>query len=69
MAFVVLTEYERQNPDHLFDLFTALTDVISTLPGDIQNAIADAYRLHPLYGRHYPDEHARACAAEALWHN
>jgi hypothetical protein len=67
MASIVLPHHEHRTPDHLADLFTALTDVIATLPADIQNAIADAYRLHPLYRKHDPDEHARACAAEALW--
>ena len=48
----------------LMDLWEALHDAIAEQDEDTRNAISDAYRLHPLYAKYFPDDHA-AVFAEA----
>jgi hypothetical protein len=44
----------------LNDLWEALNDAIAEQDEDTRNAISDAYRLHPLYAKYFPDDHAAA---------
>ena len=46
----------------LEDLWEALNEAIAEQDEDARNAISDAYRLHPLYAKHFPDDHAAALA-------
>jgi len=49
----------------LVDLWQALNDAIDEQGEDARNAISDAYRLHPLYAKHFPEDHAAALAEAA----
>lgn len=44
----------------LMDLWEALNEAIAEQDEDTRNAISDAYRLHPLYAKYFPDDHAAA---------
>ena len=44
----------------LRDLWKALNHAIDKQHEEIRNDIADRYRLHRLYAKHYPDDHALA---------
>jgi len=44
----------------LRDLWTALNDAIAQQNQAVRNDIADRYRLHRLYARHFPEDHALA---------
>jgi hypothetical protein len=44
----------------LRDLWTALNDTIEEQDPEIWNDIADQYRRHPLYAKHYPEDQALA---------
>lgn len=46
----------------LMDLWEALNEAIAEQDEDTRNAISDAYRLHPLYAKYFPDDHAAALA-------
>jgi hypothetical protein len=46
----------------LIELWEALKDAIDNQGEDVRNAISDAYRLHPLYAKYFPDDHAAAVA-------
>jgi hypothetical protein len=46
----------------LVDLWQALNDAIDEQGEDARNDISDAYRLHPLYAKHFPEDHAAAPA-------
>lgn len=48
----------------LADLWDALNDAIAEQDEDTRNAISDAYRLHPLYAKYFPDDHAAALAEQ-----
>ena len=50
----------------LRDLWNALNDAIKEQNEDVQNDIADRHRLHPLYAKHYPEDHALA-QADCHW--
>jgi hypothetical protein len=54
-ASKVITELRE-----LRDLWKALNDAIEEEDQDIRNDIAIRYRLHPLYAKHYPKNHALA---------
>lgn len=46
----------------LLEFWEALNDAIAEQDEDTRNAISDAYRLHPLYAKYFPDDHAAALA-------
>lgn len=43
----------------LNDLWGALNDAIAEQDEDTRNAISDAYRLHPLCAKYFPDDSRR----------
>jgi hypothetical protein len=58
---------KRPKPSHalvelrkLRDLWKALNDAIEEEDQDIRNDIAVRYRLHRLYAKHFPEDHALA---------
>ena len=44
----------------LRDLWKALNDAINEQDEDVQNDIAEVYRLHRLYAKHFSEDHALA---------
>jgi hypothetical protein len=63
MAPVVPKPKKRSARDELRelrDLWKALNAAIEHQEQDVRNDIADRYRLHPLYAKHFPEDHAIA---------
>jgi hypothetical protein len=54
-ASKVTTELRKRR-----DLWKALNDAIKEQDEDAQNDIAEVYRLHRLYAKHFPEDHALA---------
>jgi hypothetical protein len=53
-------DWNRFTPEQYQDLWEALNAAISEQHQDTQNEISDAYRLHPLYAKHFPDDYELA---------
>ena len=53
-------DWDRLTHEQLRDLWEALNDAISQQHQDTQNEISDAYRLHRLYAKHFPEDYELA---------
>lgn len=53
-------DWDRLTCEQLRDLWAALNAAISQQHPDTQNDISDSYRLHPLYAKHFPEDHELA---------